>query len=57
MNDVKVRQNLSFASTARNPFARGFCYLRRIIDISNQFSDERGEWIYSVETETLLKAS
>ena len=54
---MKVCQNLSFASNARNPFARAFGYLRRIIDISNQFLEERGEWICSVKTETQLKAS
>ena len=39
---MKVRQNLSFASNTRYLFARAFGYLKRIIDISNQFSDERG---------------
>ena len=55
--DMETRQNLPFASNARNPFERAFDYLWRIIDISNQFLDERGEWICSVKTETLLKAS
>ena len=39
---MKIRQNLPFASNARNPFVRAFGYLRRVIRISNQFSDERG---------------
>ena len=39
---MKIRQNLPFASNARNPFARAFDYLRRVMEISNQFSDERG---------------
>jgi len=55
--DLEIRQNLPFASNARNPFVRAFDYLRRIIDISNQFLDERREWICSVKTETQLKAS
>ena len=54
---MKIRQNLPFASNARNPFARAFDYLRRIIDISDQFLDEREELICSVKTETQLKAS
>ena len=54
---MKVRQNLSFASNARNPFARAFEYLRRVIEISNQLLHERGEWIRYVKTKTLLKAS
>ena len=54
---MEIRQNLPFASNARNPFAPAFDYLRRIIDISDQFLDERGEWICSVKTETQLKAS
>ena len=54
---MEIRQNLSFASNARNPFVRAFDYLRRIFDISNQFLEERGEWICSVKTKTLLKAS
>ena len=56
-NDMEIRQNLPFASNVRYPFVCAFDYLRRIIDISNQFLDERGEWICSVKTETLLKAS
>ena len=39
---MKVRQSLSLASKARNPFVCAFGYLRRVIRISNQFSDERG---------------
>ena len=39
---MKIRQNLPFASNARNPFVRAFGYLRRVIRISNQFSDKRG---------------
>ena len=54
---MKVRQNLSFASNVRNPFVCAFGYVRRIINISSQFLDERGEWICSVKSETLLKAS
>ena len=38
---MKVRQNLPFASNARNPFARAFDYLRGVMEILNQFSDER----------------
>ena len=39
---MKIRQNLPFASNARNPLVRAFDYLRRVIEISNQLSDERG---------------
>jgi len=54
---MEIRQNLPFASNARNPFVRAFDYLWRIFDVSNQFLEERGEWICSVKTKTLLKAS
>ena len=39
---MKIRQNLPFASEARNPFARAFDYLQRVMEIANQFADERG---------------
>ena len=39
---MEIRQNLPFASNARNPFARAFDYLWRVMEILNQFSDERG---------------
>ena len=54
---MEICKTLPFVSYARNPFERGFDLLRRIIDISNHFLDERGEWICSVKTVTLLKAS
>ena len=43
--------------TETDPLVHAFDYLRRIIDLANQFLDERGEWISSVKSETLLKAS
>ena len=39
---METCQNLPFASNAHNPFAHAFDYLRRVMEISNQFSDERG---------------
>ena len=47
--DMETRQNLPFASDARNPFVRAFGYLRRVIRISNQFSDERGGLVMRCE--------
>ena len=38
---MKICQNMPFASKARNPFARAFDYLWRVMEILNQFSDER----------------
>ena len=54
---MEIPQNLPFASNARNPFVRAFDYLWRVMEISNQFLEERGEWICSEKTKTLLKAS
>ena len=39
---MDFRQNLPFASNVHNTFVRAFDYLRRVMEISNQFSDERG---------------
>ena len=39
---MEICQNLPFASNTRNPFPRAFDYLRLVMEISNQFSDERG---------------
>ena len=48
---MSVCQNLSSVNNARYPIARAFCYLRRIIAISNQFSDERGVGVMLCEEE------
>ena len=49
---MKAHQILSSVSM-HNPFG----YLRRIIDVLNQFSGEREWWICSETTNALLKAS
>ena len=39
---MEIRQILPFASNVPNPLARAFDYLWRVMEILNQFSDERG---------------
>ena len=46
---MEIRQNLPFASNMHNPFARAFDYLWRVMEISNQFSDERGGLVMRCE--------
>ena len=46
---MEIRQNLPFVSNTHNPFVRAFDYLWRVMEISNQFSDERGGLVMRCE--------